>query len=206
MVKTAKKVKRLVIYLIVFSLLIFVGMKLVGGHNTDIRKSVSQKFTGEDIYSGVVFGQGDVAKMLPEIRTNKRSSVAKKEKQLSKKILSNMKSKNPMYFDQLKRAVYNKDFVKVDHLLLKGRELMKKTQNEALTSSSESPFLKSDIGLGAGLATVWSFYNITSTVVLLGDNTPNRKLIINEVDNLPRLKREEVIKHLVTGINSTNSK
>lgn len=77
------------------------------------------KYSGEDLYKGIVFGQGDVAMQLPQIwdketlkqYNNRQNSI------FVNRLVKQIKKKDPLYFTELKQAVYSGNQVKIDRYL-----------------------------------------------------------------------------------------
>ncbi|MFE4764756.1 sporulation delaying protein family toxin [Bacillus mycoides] len=109
---------------------------------------------GETLYRGLVFGQGEVAKTLPEVWTDERIKEANKKeaKEASDAIIKAMKENDPKYFDELQKAVYSGDPIKIKSSLEKGGEL--------LTSSVKIEEDKKQLGVGEGrcAAVLWAVY------------------------------------------------
>ncbi|MCS1352294.1 sporulation delaying protein family toxin [Mechercharimyces sp. CAU 1602] len=86
------------------------------------------KYDGETIYRGLVFGQGPVAKLFPEIWTEELLAEMKKNDgnnvAVADDIMARMKEKDPKVFVNLEKAVYSGSHVKVNKALKKSGELL----------------------------------------------------------------------------------
>ncbi|MDQ7112050.1 sporulation delaying protein family toxin [Staphylococcus simulans] len=82
-------------------------------------------FNGEDLYRGIIFGQGKVAEKLPDIWSKEFREEAKNER--NTKIINDtvkyIKKNNPKYFDELKKAIDLGDEKKITAALDKGGQL-----------------------------------------------------------------------------------
>ncbi|MBK3495587.1 sporulation delaying protein family toxin [Viridibacillus sp. YIM B01967] len=87
-----------------------------------------QKYDGETIYRGLFFGDGPVAKLFPEIWSDKLMTEANttEAKRVSKTISKKINELDPNYFNELEVAVKSGDNVKVQAALVKGGNLLVK--------------------------------------------------------------------------------
>lgn len=85
-------------------------------------------FTGEDIFKGLVFGQGEVAKIFPEVWSKDMLKQANEEEnqKLVTKVLDEMKKIDGSFFIQLENAVKSSNYISVDRALSTGGELLLK--------------------------------------------------------------------------------
>lgn len=85
-------------------------------------KTIKKGFTGEEIFTGVVFGQGKVAKLFPELWTKEmlKEAKSKEAKEFSSKVISEIKIIQPTYMDEFKAAVDSKNYVLIDEVLNDG--------------------------------------------------------------------------------------
>lgn len=107
------------------------GMGLSG--HTIASPSVEKKYDGETIFRGIVFGQGPVARLFPEIWPEKLLEKVRKDdkvKTVANNIMNKMKNKEPKYFFEFERAVYSGDHLKVDTALKEGGKLLTKVIEE----------------------------------------------------------------------------
>jgi SdpC family antimicrobial peptide len=95
-------------------------------------KNVSnQQYSGEEIFKGIFFGQGEVAEQLATSFTKDQLALnnGKEAKKETDKIVKEMKKLDKHYFKDLKKAVYNEDYLLTKELLNKGGELFYKVVN-----------------------------------------------------------------------------
>ncbi|PUA40612.1 hypothetical protein C8Z91_03900 [Paenibacillus elgii] len=91
--------------------------------------SPKQKYSGEQIFRGLVFGQGEVARLFPSIwpeemlvKLNNQQAFAATEQ-----LMQQIKQLDPTYFDQLEKAAYSGSHLQVRNALATGGELVEKT-------------------------------------------------------------------------------
>ncbi|MGI6187052.1 MULTISPECIES: sporulation delaying protein family toxin [Bacillales] len=84
------------------------------------------KYDGETLFRGIIFGQGPVAHLFPEIWTKDLlSKVNQKEtKQVIDHLVARMKAKSPSYFAEFERAVYSGDHLKINKAIDKGGQIL----------------------------------------------------------------------------------
>lgn len=120
--------------------------KNISNHNKSsiTVENKQNQYDGETLYRGLVFGQGEVAKTLPEVWTDERIKEASKKetKEVSDAVIKAMKENDPKYFDELQKAVYSGDPIKIKSSLEKGGKL--------LTSSVQVVEDKKELGAGEG--------------------------------------------------------
>lgn len=118
---------------------------LCSGSSVFAKDSVKQKYNGETLFRGLVFGQGPVAKVFNEIWTKDLL------KELSNKdtvaivddIINKMKVKDSTFFKQFEQAVYSGDHLQVSAAIKKGGEILQ----QILT---DGKFANNDPGTGQG--------------------------------------------------------
>ena len=95
-------------------------------------------FNGEDLYRGIIFGQGKVAEKLPDIWSKEFREEAKNER--NTKIINDtvkyIKKNNPKYFDELKKAIDLGDEKKITAALDKGGQLFGNYAESAVTHAA----------------------------------------------------------------------
>ncbi|MGG0219815.1 sporulation delaying protein family toxin [Bacillus mycoides] len=94
-----------------------------------VKAETKKEFTGEEIYRGVVFGQGKVAKELPQIWDVKKMQIAnsKENTEVVNKIIMEIKAKDSIYFKRLEQSIKTKDFVAIKKEFEYGSILLKNT-------------------------------------------------------------------------------
>ncbi|MCZ8497361.1 sporulation delaying protein family toxin [Priestia megaterium] len=128
-----KQFKKTLIFIMVAAL-VFTGFLRI--NSTAQAKSINTKLSGEELFTGLVFGQGDVAKQFPEIWTKDmlKKANSKDAKKDVKILVSAMKKVDPNYFTDLEKAVYNQDLVSVYNQLYKGEKVL----NDAVENNKQS--------------------------------------------------------------------
>lgn len=132
---SVENLKSKVVYVLIFGMLLSVLSGLTPKtHAVDLHK-----YSGEEIFSGVVFGQGDVSKLFPEIWNSKDYKIrnTEKSKKAAKQVINEMKKMDAEYFEDLKEYVYSKDLNKIDEQFDKGGDLLKKAADKVKLGSSE---------------------------------------------------------------------
>ncbi|EJP85789.1 MULTISPECIES: sporulation delaying protein family toxin [Bacillus] len=140
--------------------------KNISNHNKSsiTVENKQNQYDGETLYRGLVFGQGEVAKTLPEVWTDERIKEASKKenKEVSDAVIKAMKENDPKYFDELQKAVYSGDPIKIKSSLEKGGKL--------LTSSVKIVEDKKELGTGEGrcAAVTWAAYAAVAVTTVGG--------------------------------------
>ncbi|MFC4077211.1 sporulation delaying protein family toxin [Salinithrix halophila] len=138
--------KKLISYVVAGALL-FVGLiPTARGESTN-----NPHYTGKEIFAGLVFAQGPVAKLFPEVWTDDVLEKAKDPKSTAfvNRLLDRIESKDPSYFNELQAAIQAKDHVKVDASLAKGGELLDQAMKE-----ENATIVNVDNGTGNGRCAV----------------------------------------------------
>ncbi|MFJ5793772.1 sporulation delaying protein family toxin [Bacillus atrophaeus] len=132
---SVEKLKSKVVYVLIFGML----LSVLSGLTPKTHAEDLHKYSGEEIFSGVVFGQGDVSKLFPEIWNSKDYKVRNtdKSKEAAKQVIKEMKKMDAKYFEDLKEYVYSKDLNKIDEQFDKGGDLLKKAADKVNLGSSE---------------------------------------------------------------------
>lgn len=98
-------------------------------------RSAFVKMSGEELFSAVVFGEGDAQKILPEIwnredvREMKSNMSADEQKKLNQDIAStiaNIKKADPMFFVRFKTEIQSGDYIRVSAILQESGNYLKK--------------------------------------------------------------------------------
>jgi SdpC family antimicrobial peptide len=121
--------KKTVGFLVIVALLLTVSA--LSFHTNSASAEKVKKYSGEQIFRGFVFGQGEVAKKIPEIfdqKTIKKLNSPEAIKGVNE-MLQVIKKEDPSYFQDLQNAVYSKNPQKVEDLLKKGGAIIKSSMN-----------------------------------------------------------------------------
>ncbi|RLL39807.1 sporulation delaying protein family toxin [Oceanobacillus piezotolerans] len=83
-----------------------------------------KRYSGEQIFRGVVIGQGEIAKELDGLWNSKNYEKANQAENIKAvdEVLAKMKEEHPTFFQDFEDAIYNKDLKKTEELLIHGSE------------------------------------------------------------------------------------
>ncbi|HGE5782746.1 TPA: sporulation delaying protein family toxin [Bacillus pseudomycoides] len=123
----------------------------------------NKKFTGEEIFRGVIFGEGQVAKSFPQIWTKEllAKSNSKEQKQVTDAIVLEMKSVDSNYFNELKNAIDTKNSLKINNAFEKGGTILDK----ALKNLDSKLIKKEEVQKNDGTGRCVAFYTVYVTAV-----------------------------------------
>ncbi|HDX9529914.1 MULTISPECIES: sporulation delaying protein family toxin [Bacillus] len=95
----------------------------------DVKAATKKEFTGEEIYKGVVFGQGPVTKIIPQVWDEEKIEMAnsKESKKIINTIISEMKAKDSTYFKRFEQSFKTKDLSVIKQEFENGSTLLKDT-------------------------------------------------------------------------------
>ncbi|MCR9039379.1 sporulation delaying protein family toxin [Bacillus sp. L381] len=183
-------------------LLVFVLMiALVGPHAT-AKTEASVSYSGEHIFSGIFFGQGEVAKLLPEVWDTKAVKKINQDelKQVSDQVIADIKKSSPDYFKKLKAAVYSGDYEKVNSVIDQGSQIMAKVLKEEFDKKSMDKGKSTAIGQCA--TAVWVFLNAAAAIETIALAVAAIILTVASVDEDSDLGKEQLIANVVDRINA----
>lgn len=82
----------------------------------------TKKYSGEELYKGILFAQGDVAKELPSIWDKETIKMSNNKKGLAftNEIVKSINKNNPKYFKELEQAVYSGNQLTIERSLIRG--------------------------------------------------------------------------------------
>ncbi|MFE4880104.1 sporulation delaying protein family toxin [Bacillus mycoides] len=94
-----------------------------------VKAETKKDFTGEEIYKGVVFGQGPVTKIIPQVWDDKEIEMAnsKESKKIVNTIIKEMKTKDSTYFKRFEQSIKTKDLAVIKQEVENGSKLLKNT-------------------------------------------------------------------------------
>ncbi|WP_338553836.1 sporulation delaying protein family toxin [Paenibacillus sp. KS-LC4] len=103
------------------------------------------KFNGETIFRGLVFGQGEAAKLLPDIWTKDLLSKVNTPEAatVANNVVASIKKLDPTYFNTLEKAAYSGNHIQVRAALNRGGELIEKAFQGSQVSNPQ-------VGTGTG--------------------------------------------------------
>jgi SdpC family antimicrobial peptide len=83
-------------------------------------------YTGEVVFRGVFFGEGEVADLFPEIWGNYKSQVNSKEWiKLKESIISSLKTNNPTFLDKFGKEMQSGNHFRIQSILIEGSNLLR---------------------------------------------------------------------------------
>ncbi|MBT2200794.1 hypothetical protein KLI54_21290 [Bacillus thuringiensis] len=91
-------------------IILLATLLLFFNRSNSVNAAGNKDFSGEELYKGIIFGQGEVANLFPEVwNEEKTSNVNNKESlKITTMIVNEMKLSDPFYFINLKKAVNSK--------------------------------------------------------------------------------------------------
>lgn len=89
-------------------------------------KTNQDKYDGETIFRGILFGQNDVAKLFPEIWTDEKLENTEniEFREFVNNVVGSIKTNDPNYFDELEEAVYSGNHLAIHKAFDKGANLL----------------------------------------------------------------------------------
>lgn len=121
--KMNQKLKKLVLLFIIAALIAsVVNPSVMATKGQDI-----ERYTGEEIFKAIAFGAGELAEKIPAVDKSVEK-IEHNEETLAiiEKIVREMDSISPGYFNKLEDAVYSKNPVKVDQVMEEGGSILEK--------------------------------------------------------------------------------
>ncbi|HGE5782742.1 TPA: sporulation delaying protein family toxin [Bacillus pseudomycoides] len=145
-----------------------------------VKAETKKEFTGEEIYKGIVFGQGKVAKELPQVWDEKKMQMAnsKENAEVVNKIIMEMKAKDSTYFKRLEQSIKTKDFMAIKKEFENGSVLLKNTvENLNFNVQTKETTQQNGTGNAAILSGVVALSKIQMAVL------PNG-IVLNNISNV----------------------
>ncbi|WP_218012265.1 sporulation delaying protein family toxin [Bacillus thuringiensis] len=138
------------------------------------------EYSGEDIFKGFVFGQGEIGKNLSSVFSKSAlKELDKKEmKEFANLVEKRINEKDPGFFKELQKATYGKDPQKVDELLNKAGKIIKDDLSNATDKLKEMEQAAQRAGYETQNETYLYYYYVAAagavvTIILLAiDFTP----------------------------------
>ncbi|ETT84688.1 sporulation delaying protein family toxin [Bacillus mycoides] len=122
------KFKKNIAFVLVATLIVSTLMSFTSNASASAKTLTKNKLTGEELFAGLILGQGDFAKEFDTIWTEEmlKTSNSKEVKAQAKIALAEMKKVDPTYFDKLEKAVYSEDLNETYNLLQTGGTVFNK--------------------------------------------------------------------------------
>lgn len=133
--------------------IIFFSIVLTGceeNKDTENHKSSLVNFSGKELFKGILFAQGDVAKLIPPIQqsysyyeiNNMDSTFQKKSDDKITALLNFIEVENPNYFNNFKDAITSKNHILIRDSLISSSNLLYETSLNLFMSTTEKTELK----------------------------------------------------------------
>ncbi|MBZ3766587.1 MULTISPECIES: sporulation delaying protein family toxin [Bacillus cereus group] len=118
-------------------------------NSADVNAQAKMNYTGEELYKGIVFGQGKVTSILPHMWDEKTMEKAnsKEALELTNQLINEMKLIDYNYFNNLKSSIDSKNPVKINQALEDGSDLLKKGIDK-LNLNAQSSEIIDQAGVG----------------------------------------------------------
>ncbi|AJG91299.1 sporulation delaying protein family toxin (plasmid) [Bacillus tropicus] len=186
-----KKVRSKMIYLIVFTLF----LSIATGFSKPIQAEALHKYNGKEIFAGVVFGQGEVAKKFPEVWGSKelKSANAEKTKAATNKLLDGIEKIDPNFYKQLEKATYDKNVEDINNLLIKGGNYIKQLVPDLEATAQFSDDMQYCVTFAIETAIAFLFVAIFAGTVVYSAPIDS--------EDASQFSNEIVIQHLVERLN-----
>ncbi|UFT99136.1 sporulation delaying protein family toxin [Radiobacillus kanasensis] len=179
------------------SLAMVFGFTFAPGINNKV-EAKQKKYTGEEIFRGFVFAQGELGHSLPEVfnQSMVEKLNTKKTEKFAKSIIEKIKKENPSFFDELQEATYSNNPAQIDSLLKEAGGII---ENDV--AAMEKAVKTGVVAQEASVSVEWYYYYYYAAAAAAGivlvlfaiDITP---VIIKDDTN-----REMAIRSLVEEVN-----
>lgn len=85
---------------------------------------LNKSFTGEEIYRGIIFGQGEVARLFPELWTKEKLELANTSEAIEtvNYYMEKIKEKDNSFFENVKKYVNSRNPYAIDNIFKRGTE------------------------------------------------------------------------------------
>ncbi|MFE4764781.1 sporulation delaying protein family toxin [Bacillus mycoides] len=188
-IQSKKLLKLVMVTILLVTLLVFLN------RSDSVKADVKKDYSGEEIYKGIVLGQGKVATLFPQVWDEEqiRKVNSKESSDLTTKLLNEMKLSDPSYFNNLKKAVDSKEPLIIQQAFENGSYLLNQAINKLKLNSYNS---KSQNRAGLGLIAIVdnSKYYITYYAA------PKESLEVSSLANVKtskKLEQEQLIQNVV---------
>lgn len=184
-----KLIKSFLAFVLVFSSLVYL--------NNETEASQSN-YTGEEIFKGFIFAQGEVGEKLKDNFNDNQYEVLNNNEsvEIANFVVNKINEKDNEYFKNLKAAVYNSDPLKVDELMVYGGEMAE----EIISNNYEQEAKESELGFQTASTAV------AVETVLVGVLAAIVTVVLTQIDATPIAAKEGVdkeayIDELITELN-----
>jgi SdpC family antimicrobial peptide len=127
------KVRTSLIYVTILTMIIATFM------HVNKANAAQSKFSGEEIFLGIAFGQGEVGKLFPELwdSLDEEELNSQEAKEFTSSAIEKIKEQDPTYFDDLQSAVYSNDIQQIDKVIVRGYPLLSEAFEDSGLKSDE---------------------------------------------------------------------
>ncbi|PEE71152.1 sporulation delaying protein family toxin [Bacillus thuringiensis] len=134
---------------LVTAIMLLVTLLVFLNRPNSVNAEVNKGYSGEELYKGIVLGQGKVAKLFPQVWDEEklRNVNSKEALELTTKLINEMKLSDPFYFNNLKKAVKSKDALEINQAFENGSYLLSQAINKLKIDNYNSKSLN-QVGLG----------------------------------------------------------
>jgi SdpC family antimicrobial peptide len=179
------------------SITMVLGITLSTGINSSVSAKQKQ-YTGEEIFRGFVFAQGELGQSLPEVfnQSMVEKLNSKKSKQFSNSIVKEIKKEDPSFFDELQEATYTKNPAKVDTLLKEAGTIIENDMAE-MEKAMEAGVVAPE----ASVSVEWYYYYYYAAAAAAGIVLVLFAIDITPIAAKDDTNREMAIRALVEEVN-----
>ncbi|ETT84691.1 sporulation delaying protein family toxin [Bacillus mycoides] len=134
-------------------IMLLVTLLVFFNRSNSVNAEVNKDYSGEELYKGIVFGQGKVAKLFPQVWDEEkiRNVNSKESLELTTKLINEMKLSDPFYFNNLKKAVNSKEPLEISQAFENGSYLLNQAIDKLKLDNYNSKFLNR---AGLGMITI----------------------------------------------------
>ncbi|ETT84690.1 sporulation delaying protein family toxin [Bacillus mycoides] len=178
---------------LVITLLVFFNKP----YNVNAQKQMN--FSSEEIYKGIVFGQGEVAKLFPQVWDEKNLEIAneKENKELASKLIKEMKSTDPTYFKRLNQTIKKKDPGEIKQVLENGNILLNDSiEKLELKMQTQKYARQQGTGFGTLASGVVSLSYISPAILVVPVVTDKPVIAVDGFQHQNDLETEKLIKSI----------
>ncbi|MGG0219816.1 sporulation delaying protein family toxin [Bacillus mycoides] len=155
---------------------------------------VNKDYSGEELYKGVVLGQGKVARLFPQVWDEEKiHNVNSKESlEFTTKLINEMKLSDPFYFNNLKKAVNSKEPLEISQAFENGSYLLNQAIDKLKLDNNNSKYLNKP-GLG-----LFTFIDNSKYYVMYAGSKENLEVsALANVKTSKKLEQEKLIQDIV---------
>lgn len=161
------------------------------------------QYSGKELFLGLFFGQGPVAKLFPELWQSAPPLQAE-EKELVEKVVRRIELSNPSFFDNFQKAIYSGDHYTIETTMQNAANLiLDALEAEGYPVTDDVTPMFTYPAVAIAVAAIWSFIGFVATAIAsiqirtkVAYWTPQPDVTTNATP----LKREMVVQWIVDRI------